>query len=99
MHFVAPGTSILEKLHSLVKYFGTNFELKVLLLDVEPPLPKSVLEFESGAPGFKLAGLALVALLDDNDDALPPNKFPTIAVAVDTRLDVLFFDESSAENT
>ena len=30
IHFVAPGTSILEKLHSLVKYFGTNLELKLL---------------------------------------------------------------------
>ena len=30
MHFVAPGISILEKLHSLVKYFGTNLELKLL---------------------------------------------------------------------
>ena len=35
----------------------------------------------------------------DDDEELVPNQFPTIAVAVDTKLDVLFLDESSAENT
>ena len=34
-----------------------------------------------------------------DDEELVPNQFPTIAVAVDTKLDVLFLDESSAENT
>ena len=35
----------------------------------------------------------------DEEEELVPNQFPTIAVAVDTKLDVLFLDESSAENT
>ena len=35
----------------------------------------------------------------DDEEELVPNQFPTIAVAVDTKLDVLFLDESSAENT
>ena len=34
-----------------------------------------------------------------DEEELVPNQFPTIAVAVDTKLDVLFLDESSAENT
>ena len=87
MHFVAPGTSILEKLHSLVKYFGTNLELKLL----ELPLP-FVAELEFGPLVLDVA-LALLAEFVD------PNKFPTIAVAVDIRLDVLFLEESSAEKT
>ena len=78
IHFVAPGTSILEKLHSLVKYLGTNLELKLL----DAPLPfAEVLD-----PCPLVLDVVFVALCDDCD---PPNKFPTIAVAVDTKLDVL----------
>ena len=41
-------------------------------------------------------GYTLLALCDELDE---PNRFPTMAVAVDTMLDVLFREESSAENT
>ena len=43
-----------------------------------------------------LLGYTLLALFDELDE---PNRFPTMAVAVDTMLDVLFREESSAENT
>lgn len=88
IHFVAPGTSILEKLHSLVKYLGTNLELKLL----EPPVP---FELELGPCPLELDEV-LVGLCDK---FVAPNKLPTMAVAVETRLDVLFLEESSAENT
>ena len=87
MHFVAPGTSILEKLHSLVKYFGTNFELKLLLFPEEV-----VLALDPESLDFEYTLLTC----DEFDE---PKRFPTMAVAVETRLDVLFLDESSAENT
>ena len=86
MHFVAPGTSILEKLHSLVKYFGTNFELKLLLF------PEVVLALDPESLDFEY----ILLTCDEFDE---PKRFPTMAVAVETRLDVLFLDESSAENT
>ena len=85
---VAPGTSILEKLHSLVKYLGTNLEPKLLELAVTVAF-----DFEPESLGFEKVLLGVCGEFAD------PNKFPTIAVAVDIRLDVLFFDESSAENT
>ena len=68
IHLVPPGTSIREKLHSDVKYLGTNF--------------------------------CTWLLVDAADEVeLCPNKFPIIDVAVDTKLEVLFFEESSAEKT
>jgi hypothetical protein len=88
IHLVAPGTSILEKLHSLVKYLGTNLELKLLEFPVTVAF-----DFDPESLGFDKV------LLGVCDEFADPNKFPTIAVAVDIRLDVLFFDESSAENT
>ena len=88
IHFVAPGTSILEKLHSLVKYFGTNLELKLLEFAVTVAF-----DLDPESPAFEKV------LLGVCDEFADPNKFPTIAVAVDIRLEVLFFVESLAENT
>ena len=57
----------------------------------ELPLP-FVEELEFGPA---VVGVVLELLLEFVD----PNKFPTIAVAVDIRLEVLFLEESSAEKT
>ena len=59
------------------------------IIGSELPLP-FVEEF-----GPVVVGVVLELLLEFVD----PNKFPTIAVAVDIRLEVLFLEESSAEKT
>ena len=65
-----------------------------------PPLAFALFVFDPVSFDFE----ALDDEMEDDEfgvdeDEEEPNQFPTIAVAVDTKLDVLFLDESSAENT
>ena len=72
-----------------MKYFGTNFGTLFSALSDVVPAPE-------------LFGDPIEGAWAEEEDETPvedPNKFPIMEVAVVTRLEVLFLEESSVENT
>ena len=75
-----------------MKYFGTNFGTLFSALSDVVPAP--------GLFGDPIEG-ATEAWAEEEDETPveDPNRFPIMEVAVVTRLEVLFLEESSVENT